>query len=105
MIFTLKPGKCRGGGHSKTLEPPVTVPAADRIQIVHKSGPCTWDDGTKTINFQARENCIITVTAKKEHYKDFSKDFAINPALGTIDIGNPGTHGIVLANGVEVPGS
>ena len=59
--------------------------------------------GAGTIKFQARENCIITVTAKKEHYKDFSKDFAINPALGTIDIGNPGTPGIVLANGVEVP--
>ena len=101
--FYVKTLNSRAGESTEKLEPPVTVPAADSTQIVHKSGPCTWDEGAKKINFQATGNCIITVTAKKKYHKNFSKDFVIDPALGTIQIDDPGAHGIVLTNGVEVP--
>ena len=96
------PGSGAVGTQIGPLTSPVASPAADSIEVAHKSGACTWNDGAKVLAFQGTEECIITVTAKKAGYKDRSEDFSVTPDPGTIGITDWGTYGTVINDGVAV---
>ena len=83
-------------------EYPEAVPAADNVEIVVKSGSCTWTHSTKTLAFTGNEKCVVTVTAKKAGYEDLPREFSVDPSLQAIDITGWGTYGSVLTDGVAV---
>ena len=94
------------GGHRNTnrsiILNPRRNPPADNIEVAHKSGPCTWDNEGKILNFQGNGDCVITVIATKDGYKDYSQDFSVNPALDSIDVDGWGEYGSVVAQGQAV---
>ena len=89
-------------GSSAILSDPVADPSADSIAIAIKSGPCTWTQLTKKLAFTGNKECVVTVTAKKAGYKDFIKEFSVDPSLLPIAVYGWGSYGTVLADGVAV---
>ena len=72
------------GMSTNPLNKPVSVPAADNYTITRKSGSCYWNNTNKIISFTNTIRCVLTVTATKEGYESFSKDFRVTPIPGDI---------------------
>ena len=59
---------------------PVSVPAADSFDVVKKSGDCTYANDD-TLTFADTTECVLTLTASKTGYVDFSRTFRLTPGL------------------------
>ena len=72
-----------GGGTD--IVRPTTVPATSdaNITITKVSGDCIWDNYSE-INFSGLTDCILRVTATKEHYLPITKYYRISPLPGDL---------------------
>ena len=87
----------RGGEVGDTIDlsgtsGPTSDPEADSYAISKVSGNCTYNSTAGTLLFADTVPCVLSVTATKDNYIDFTTKFSVTAGLGSITVAGWGTY-------------
>ena len=71
---------------------PTSEPEADSYTITKNSGNCTYNSTANTLLFADTVPCVLSVTATKDNYIDFTTKFSVTAGLGSITVAGWGTY-------------
>ena len=75
---------------------PVSVPVADDYAVSVASGNCTYNSTNHTLVLSDTTPCVLSVTASKDNYIDFTETFSVTASLGSITVAGWGSFNAVV---------